>query len=116
VQNRKRILVTGRAGFLGSHLGERLLNQAARVICLDNYFTGSRDNILQPMANPQPGDYRGHVNPIGRRSCYDQGKRCAEPLFFDYRHKHKLRIEVARIFNFHYRTRASSGLTGSRNQ
>jgi UDP-glucuronate decarboxylase len=158
VHNRKRILVTGGAGFLGSHLCERLLNQGASVICLDNYFTGSKDNILQLMANPQlellrhdvtfslyvevdeiynlacpaspvqyqqdpvqttktsvhgainmlglakrtgakifqastsevygdpqvhpqTEDYWGHVNPIGRRSCYDEGKRCAETLF-----------------------------------
>ena len=158
MHNRKRILVTGGAGFLGSHLCERLLNQGASVICLDNYFTGSKDNILQLMANPQfellrhdvtfplyvevdeiynlacpaspvqyqqdpvqttktsvhgainmlglakrtgakifqastsevygdpqvhpqTEDYWGHVNPIGRRSCYDEGKRCAETLF-----------------------------------
>ena len=176
MHNRKRILVTGGAGFLGSHLCERLLNQGASVICLDNYFTGSKDNILQLMANPQfellrhdvtfplyvevdeiynlacpaspvqyqrdpvqttktsvhgainmlglakrtgakifqastsevygdpqvhpqPEDYWGHVNPIGRRSCYDEGKRCAETLFFDYRHQHNLPIKVARIFN-----------------
>ena len=176
MHNRKRILVTGGAGFLGSHLCEHLLNQGASVICLDNYFTGSKDNILQLMANPQfellrhdvtfplyvevdeiynlacpaspvqyqqdpvqttktsvhgainmlglakrtgakifqastsevygdpqvhpqPEDYWGHVNPIGRRSCYDEGKRCAETLFFDYRHQHNLPIKVARIFN-----------------
>ena len=176
MHNRKRILVTGGAGFLGSHLCEHLLTQGASVICLDNYFTGSKDNILQLMANPQfellrhdvtfplyvevdeiynlacpaspvqyqrdpvqttktsvhgainmlglakrtgakifqastsevygdpqvhpqPEDYWGHVNPIGRRSCYDEGKRCAETLFFDYRHQHKIPIKVARIFN-----------------
>ena len=172
----QRVLVTGGAGFLGSHLCERLLAQGANVICLDNFFTGSRRNIehllddkrfelirhdvtfpiyleidqiynlacpaspvhyqhdpvqttktsvhgainmlglakrvkakiLQastsevygdPNVHPQPEDYWGHVNPIGPRSCYDEGKRCAETLFFDYWRQHKLRIKVARIFN-----------------
>jgi len=172
----QRILVTGGSGFLGSHLCERLLAQAANVICVDNYFTGSRTNIehllahkqfevirhdvtfplyvevdeiyslacpaspihyqrdpvqttktsvhgainmlglarrvkakiLQastsevygdPHVHPQTEDYWGHVNPIGARSCYDEGKRCAETLFFDYWRQHKLRIKVARIFN-----------------
>lgn len=176
MHNRKRVLVTGGAGFLGSHLCERLLEQGANVICLDNYFTGTKDNILQLMADPQfellrhdvtfplyvevdeiynlacpaspvhyqhdpvqttktsvhgainmlglakrtgarifqastsevygdpqihpqTEEYWGNVNPIGRRSCYDEGKRCAETLFFDYRHQHKLPIKVARIFN-----------------
>lgn len=176
MHNRKRALVTGGAGFLGSHLCERLLEQGASVICLDNYFTGTKDNILQLMSNPQfellrhdvtfplyvevdeiynlacpaspvhyqhdpvqttktsvhgainmlglakrtgarifqastsevygdpqvhpqTEDYWGHVNPIGRRSCYDEGKRCAETLFFDYRLQHGLSIKVARIFN-----------------
>jgi UDP-glucuronate decarboxylase len=171
-----RVLVTGGAGFLGSHLCGRLLEQGASVICLDNYFTGSRHNvedildhprfemlrhdvtfplyievdqiynlacpaspihyqhdpvqttktsvhgainmlglakrlrakILQastsevygdPNVHPQSEDYWGHVNPIGTRSCYDEGKRCAETLFFDYWRQHKLRIKVARIFN-----------------
>ena len=171
-----RILVTGGAGFLGSHLCERLLKSGANVICVDNYFTGTRRNIdgildhhrfelirhdvtfplyvevdqiynlacpaspihyqhdpvqttktsvhgainmlglakrlrgkiLQastsevygdPSVHPQPEDYWGHVNPIGPRSCYDEGKRCAETLFFDYWRQHKLRIKVARIFN-----------------
>jgi UDP-glucuronate decarboxylase len=171
-----RILVTGGSGFLGSHLCERLLAQGANVLCVDNFFTGSRQNIehlldhkhfelvrhdvtfpfyvevdeiynlacpaspihyqhdpvqttktsvhgainmlglakrvkakiLQastsevygdPNVHPQTEDYWGHVNPIGPRSCYDEGKRCAETLFFDYYRQHKLRIKVARIFN-----------------
>jgi UDP-glucuronate decarboxylase len=172
----QRILVTGGSGFLGSHLCERLLAEGANVICLDNFFTGSRINIehlldnkrfelirhdvtfpiylevdqiynlacpaspihyqhdpvqttktsvhgainmlglakrvkakiLQastsevygdPSVHPQKEDYWGHVNPIGPRSCYDEGKRCAETLFFDYRRQNNLRIKVARIFN-----------------
>jgi UDP-glucuronate decarboxylase len=171
-----RILVTGGAGFLGSHLCERLLTEGADVICVDNLFTGARRNIehllnrkhfelvrhdvtfplyvevdqiynlacpaspvhyqhdpvqttktsvhgainmlglakrlrakiLQastsevygdPSVHPQTEDYWGNVNPIGLRSCYDEGKRCAETLFFDYWRQHKLRIKVARIFN-----------------
>jgi UDP-glucuronate decarboxylase len=171
-----RVLVTGGAGFLGSHLCERLVAQGASVICADNYFTGTKRNIerllddprfetmrhdvtfplyvevdqiyslacpaspihyqhdpvqttktsvhgainmlglakrlrakiLQastsevygdPSVHPQPEDYWGHVNPIGLRSCYDEGKRCAETLFFDYWRQHKLAIKVARIFN-----------------
>jgi UDP-glucuronate decarboxylase len=173
---RKRVLVTGGAGFLGSHLCERLLNDGHDVLCVDNFFTGSKDNILHLMGNPrfevlrhditfplyaevdeiynlacpaspihyqydpvqttktsvhgainmlglakrikakifqastsevygdpdvhpQREDYWGRVNPIGLRSCYDEGKRCAETLFFDYRRQHNLRIKVARIFN-----------------
>lgn len=172
----KRILVTGGAGFLGSHLCERLLQEGANVICVDNFFTGSRLNvehllrdsnfelirhdvtfplylevdeiynlacpaspvhyqhdpvqttktsvhgainmlglakrvkakILQastsevygdPAVHPQTEEYWGNVNPIGPRSCYDEGKRCAETLFFDYWRQHKLEIKVARIFN-----------------
>ncbi len=172
----KKILVTGGSGFLGSHLCERLLNEGHDVICLDNFFTGSRANILHlldnpyfelmrhdvtfplyvevdeiynlacpaspvhyqynpvktiktnvhgainmlglakrirakifqastsevygdPAVHPQPEDYWGHVNPIGIRSCYDEGKRCAETLFFDYYRQHRLRIKVGRIFN-----------------
>jgi UDP-glucuronate decarboxylase len=171
-----RVLVTGGAGFLGSHLCQRLLDSGASVICLDNFFTGTRRNIeplldnrrfeltrhdvtlplylevdqifnlacpaspihyqhdpvqttktsvhgainmlglakrlraqiLQastsevygdPDVHPQNESYWGHVNPIGPRSCYDEGKRCAETLFFDYWRQHKLRIKVARIFN-----------------
>ena len=172
----QRILVTGGSGFLGSHLCERLLARGANVLCLDNFFTGSRQNIehlldqkhfelmrhdvtfplyvevdeiynlacpaspihyqrdpvqttktsvhgainmlglakrvrakiLQastsevygdPTVHPQTEDYWGNVNPIGPRSCYDEAKRCAETLFFDYRRQHGLRIKVARIFN-----------------
>jgi len=171
-----RMLVTGGAGFLGSHLCEHLLNQGANVICVDNYFTGTRRNIetmldhhrfevirhdvtfplyveadqiynlacpaspvhyqhdpvqttktsvhgainmlglakrlrariLQastsevygdPSVHPQCEEYWGNVNPIGPRSCYDEGKRCAETLFFDYWRQHKLPIKIARIFN-----------------
>ena len=173
---RKRILVTGGAGFIGSHLCERLIEAGHDVICLDNYFTGSKENILRllefpnfellrhdvtfplyvevdeiynlacpasplhyqydpvqttktsvhgainmlglakrtgakifqsstsevygdPSVHPQSEDYRGNVNPIGPRACYDEGKRCAETLFFDYYRQHSVRIRVARIFN-----------------
>jgi UDP-glucuronate decarboxylase len=172
----KRIMVTGGAGFLGSHLCERLLAEGNDILCVDNFYTGSKDNvaplmghprfelmrhdvtfplyvevdeiynlacpaspihyqfdpvqttktsvhgainmlglakrvkakILQastsevygdPKIHPQTEDYWGHVNPIGIRACYDEGKRCAETLFFDYHRQHKLRIKVARIFN-----------------
>ena len=172
----RRVLVTGGAGFLGSHLCERLIAAGHDVLCLDNYFTGRRANvahlignprfeimrhdvtfplyvevdeiynlacpaspvhyqhdpvqttktsvhgainmlglakrlrakILQastsevygdPVVHPQTEDYWGNVNPIGFRSCYDEGKRCAETLFFDYHRQHQLRIKVARIFN-----------------
>ncbi len=173
---RTRVLVTGGAGFLGSHLCERLLDDGHDVLCLDNFYTGTKENvahllgnphfellrhdvtfplyvevdeiynlacpaspihyqhdpvqttktsvhgainmlglakrtkakILQastsevygdPEVHPQPEGYWGHVNPVGVRSCYDEGKRCAETLFFDYRRQHGLRIKVARIFN-----------------
>lgn len=172
----KRILVTGGAGFLGSHLCDRLLNEGHDVVCLDNLFTGSKRNIAHllgnpqfefirhdvtfplfievdeiynlacpaspihyqhdpvqttktsvhgainmlglakrlkcrifqsstsevygdPSIHPQPESYWGNVNPIGIRSCYDEGKRCAETLFFDYHRQHGLDIKVARIFN-----------------
>src|SRR6187401_3487199 len=172
----KRILVTGGAGFLGSHLCERLLAAGHDVLCVDNYFTGTKDNVAACMANPhfelmrhdvtfplyvevdeiynlacpaspvhyqhdpvqttktsvhgainmlglakrvrakifqastsevygdptvhpQVESYRGNVNPLGPRACYDEGKRCAETLFFDYHRQHRLRIKVARIFN-----------------
>jgi UDP-glucuronate decarboxylase len=173
---RKRVLVTGGAGFLGSHLCERLLATGADVLCVDNFFTGTKDNIAHllrephfeflrhditfplyieadeiynlacpaspihyqfdpvqttktsvhgainmlglakrvrakilqastsevygdPDQHPQREDYRGNVNPIGPRACYDEAKRCAETLFFDYYRQHRMRIRVARIFN-----------------
>jgi UDP-glucuronate decarboxylase len=173
---RTRILVTGGAGFLGSHLCERLLAEGNDVLCVDNYFTGRKDNIAHLLANPhfeamrhdvtfplyvevdqiynlacpaspvhyqydpvqttktsvigainmlglakrigakifqastsevygdptvhpQTEAYRGNVNPLGPRACYDEGKRCAETLFFDYHRQHRVRIKVARIFN-----------------
>jgi len=173
---RKRVLVTGGAGFLGSHLCERLLAENCDVLCVDNFFTGTKENIAHlignpyfelirhdvtfplyvevdeiynlacpaspihyqrdpvqttktsvhgainmlglakrvgakifqastsevygdPEIHPQPENYRGCVNPIGPRACYDEGKRCAETLFFDYWRQHGLRIKVARIFN-----------------
>ena len=173
---RKRVLITGGAGFLGSHLCEQLLAAGQDVLCADNFFTGTKDNIAHmlgnphfeflrhdvtfplyvevdeiynlacpaspihyqfdpvqttktsvhgainmlglskrvkakilqastsevygdPVVHPQPEHYWGNVNPIGVRSCYDEGKRCAETLFFDYRRQHRLRIKVARIFN-----------------
>lgn len=173
---RKRILVTGGAGFLGSHLCERLLRGGDDVLCVDNYFTGRRDNIAHligsphfemmrhdvtfplyvevdeiynlacpaspvhyqfdpvqttktsvlgainmlglakrvgakilqastsevygdPTVHPQTEDYRGNVNPLGPRACYDEGKRCAETLFFDYHRQHRVQIKVMRIFN-----------------
>ena len=173
---RKRVIVTGGAGFLGSHLCERLLRDGHDVLCVDNYFTGRKDNIAHLMANPhfevmrhditfplyvevdeifnlacpaspvhyqfdpvqttktsvigainmlglakrvgakifqastsevygdptvhpQTEDYRGNVNPLGPRACYDEGKRCAETLFFDYHRQHKTQIKVVRIFN-----------------
>ena len=172
----KKILVTGGAGFLGSHLCERLLAQGHDVLCVDNYFTGSKDNVLHllnhpkfelmrhdvtfplyvevdeiynlacpaspvhyqfdpvqttktsvhgainmlglakrvkarvlqastsevygdPEVHPQTEEYWGKVNPVGIRSCYDEGKRCAETLFFDYWRQHALEIKVVRIFN-----------------
>lgn len=176
VSNRKRVLITGGAGFLGSHLSERLLNDGCDVLCLDNFYSGTRDNVAHLLSNPhfelmrhdvtfplyveideiynlacpaspihyqrdpvqttktsvhgainmlglakrtkakilqastsevygdpeihpQHEGYWGHVNPIGIRSCYDEGKRCAETLFFDYHRQHQLEIKVVRIFN-----------------
>ncbi len=173
---RKRILITGGAGFIGSHLCERLLEEGNEVICVDNFFTGKKENIAHLLSNPyfevirhditfplyvevdeiyhlacpaspihyqfdpvqttktavhgsinmlglakrlkikillastsevygdpevhpQPEEYWGNVNPIGPRACYDEGKRCAETLFFDYHRQHNLKIKVARIFN-----------------
>jgi len=172
----KRVLITGGAGFLGSHLCERLLNEGCDVICVDNFYTGTKRNIVHlmdnpyfelvrhditfplyvevdeiynlacpaspihyqndpvqttkvnvhgsinmlglakrikakilqastseiygdPSVHPQTESYWGNVNCIGPRSCYDEGKRCAETLFFDYHRQHKLKIKVARIFN-----------------
>jgi UDP-glucuronate decarboxylase len=176
VSNRKRVMVTGGAGFLGSHLCERLLKEGNDVLCVDNFYSGTKDNIVHllgnphfelmrhdvtfplyieideiynlacpaspvhyqwdpvqttktsvigainmlglakrtkakilqastsevygdPEVHPQKEDYWGHVNPIGIRSCYDEGKRCAETLFFDYHRQHNLQIKVMRIFN-----------------
>ena len=176
VQNQKRILVTGGAGFLGSHLCDRLVDQGHDVLCLDNFFTGTKSNVIHllgrknfelirhdlvhpiflevdeiynlacpaspvhyqynpvktvktnvvgainmlglakrvkakilqastsevygdPAVHPQTEDYWGNVNTIGLRSCYDEGKRCAETLFFDYHRQNKVNIRVVRIFN-----------------
>ncbi len=176
VKTRRRVLVTGGAGFLGSHLCERLIEAGHDVLCADNFYTGSKDNIAgligqpffelirhdvtfplyvevddifnlacpaspvhyqhnpvqtvktsvhgainmlglakrvgarilqastsevygDPEVHPQREDYWGHTNPIGLRSCYDEGKRCAETLFFDYHRQHRVSIKVARIFN-----------------
>lgn len=173
---KKRILVTGGAGFIGSHLCERLLRDGREVLCVDNFYTGRKANVVNllsnpyfevlrhdicfplfvevdeiynlacpaspihyqfdpvqtvktavhgainmlglakrlkikilqastsevygdPSVHPQPESYWGNVNPTGLRSCYDEGKRCAETLFFDYHRQHKLKIKVARIFN-----------------
>jgi UDP-glucuronate decarboxylase len=175
-RDRKRVLVTGGAGFIGTHLCETLLARNCHVLCVDNFFTGSRENIAHllsdpffellrhditfplyvevdeiynlacpaspvhyqfdpvqttktsvigainmlglakrlrvpilqastsevygdPTVHPQPEDYRGNVNMIGPRACYDEGKRCAETLFFDYHRQHKVPIKVVRIFN-----------------
>lgn len=176
ISNRKRVMVTGGAGFLGSHLCERLLNDGCDVLCVDNFYSGTKDNIVHllsrphfemmrhdvtfplyvevdeiynlacpaspihyqwdpvqttktsvhgainmlglakrtkakilqastsevygdPEVHPQHEQYWGHVNPIGIRSCYDEGKRCAETLFFDYHRQHGVEIKVVRIFN-----------------
>ena len=173
---RKKILITGGAGFVGSHLCERLLNEGHEVYCLDNFFTGQKQNVVHllnnpyfelirhdvttpyfieadeiynlacpaspihyqhnpiktvktsvmgainmlglakrinakilqastsevygdPLVHPQPESYWGHVNPIGERSCYDEGKRCAETLFIDYHKQNKVKIKIIRIFN-----------------
>jgi len=174
--NRKRVLVTGGAGFIGAHLCERLIKDGCDVLCVDNFYSGTKDNVAylmknpcfelmrhdvtfplyvevdqiynlacpaspihyqwdpvqttktsvhgainilglakrvkarvlqastsevygDPKVHPQREDYWGHVNPIGLRSCYDEGKRCAETLFFDYHRQHNLEIRVVRIFN-----------------
>ena len=176
MKTNNRVLVTGGAGFLGSHLCDRLIEQGHEVLCVDNYFTGGKRNLVHlldhprfelmrhdvtfplyvevddiynlacpaspihyqhdpvqttktsvhgainmlglakrlrarilqastsevygdPEIHPQPESYLGRVNPIGTRSCYDEGKRCAETLFFDYHRQHNLRIKVVRIFN-----------------
>ncbi len=176
ISNRKRVLVTGGAGFLGSHLCERLLKDGCDVLCVDNFFSGTKDNVAHLLSNPhfellrhdvtfplfveideiynlacpaspihyqrdpvqttktsvhgtinmlglakrtnarilqastsevygdpemhpQHESYWGHVNPIGARSCYDEGKRCAETLCFDYHRQHNLEVKVVRIFN-----------------
>ncbi len=176
MHTKKRVLVTGGSGFLGSHLCDRLVNEGNDVICVDNFYTGSKDNISgllgnpnfelmrhditfplyvevdeiynlacpaspihyqydpvqttktnvhgainmlglakrtrakifqastsevygNPSVHPQPESYNGNVNPIGPRSCYDEGKRCAETLFFDYKRQHNINIRVVRIFN-----------------
>ncbi|MFP4041007.1 MAG: UDP-glucuronic acid decarboxylase family protein [Desulfosudaceae bacterium] len=176
VYDKKRILVTGGAGFIGSHLCQRLLDEGNEVLCLDNFFTGRKRNIAHlldnpdfelirhdlvnaifveadeiynlacpaspvhyqhnpvktiktnvmgaihmlglakrvkakilqastsevygdPEVHPQPESYRGYVNPVGRRACYDEGKRCAETLFFDYHRQNGVNIRVVRIFN-----------------
>ena len=123
----KRILISGGAGFIGSHLCERLLAEGNDIICIDNYFTGHKSNIRHllphpnfevirhdivypymaeieeiygdPLIHPQREDYWGHVNPLGIRSCYDEGKRCAESLFMSYYREHGIPVKIIRIFN-----------------
>ncbi|MFC1664412.1 GDP-mannose 4,6-dehydratase, partial [Pseudomonadota bacterium] len=174
--DKKRIIVTGGAGFLGSHLCDKLIDSGHEVICVDNFYTGNKNNVAHlldnhdfellrhdvtfplyveadeiynlacpaspihyqhdpvqttktsvhgainmlglakrlgskifqastsevygdPQVHPQQENYWGHVNPVGIRSCYDEGKRCAETLFFDYHRQHNLQIKVCRIFN-----------------
>ena len=119
----KRILVTGGAGFIGSHLCERLVNDGNDVICVDNFYSGSKENVWHLIGKPNfelvrhdvinpywaevdeiynlacPASPIYYQTPIGLRSCYDEGKRCAETLFFDYHRIHNVRIKVIRIFN-----------------
>jgi UDP-glucuronate decarboxylase len=115
----KKILITGGAGFLGSHLCEKLLEHGHEVICVDNFYTGERQNVIHLLDNPHFEIIRHDIcfplyvevdeiynlacpaSPIHYqlRSCYDEGKRCAETLFFDYHRQHKLDIKVVRIFN-----------------
>jgi UDP-glucuronate decarboxylase len=115
----RRVLVTGGAGFIGSHLCERLLERGDEVLCVDNFYTGTRYNdagahetresqdptgidlggLRRPVGAPAERGLLGERQPDRVRSCYDEGKRCAETLFFDYRCQHRLPIKVARIFN-----------------
>ncbi|VDL86219.1 unnamed protein product [Nippostrongylus brasiliensis] len=126
-EKRKRILVTGGAGFVGSHLVDRLMMDGHEVIALDNYFTGRKRNVERwighpnfelvhhdvatillastsevygdPEVHPQPETYWGHVNTVGPRSCYDEGKRVAESLMVAYNKQERVNIRIARIFN-----------------
>ncbi|KAK4481027.1 hypothetical protein RD792_011895 [Penstemon davidsonii] len=109
---RKRIVVTGGAGFVGSHLVDKLIARGDDVIVIDNFFTGRKENVVHlfgnpstsevygdPLEHPQKETYWGHVNPIGVRSCYDEGKRTAETLTMDYHRGDGVEVRIARIFN-----------------